>query len=85
MDLILWRHAEAADGTPDLARELTQQANPPFLFSQSQYGRLFVRAQDAFLMPLVQHPRVDFDAKIAQAGRLLQLFGVDANGELAGG
>lgn len=23
MDLILWRHAEAADGTPDMARELT--------------------------------------------------------------
>ncbi|MGA8864049.1 MAG: histidine phosphatase family protein [Gallionella sp.] len=23
MDLILWRHAEAADGVPDLARELT--------------------------------------------------------------
>ena len=23
MDLILWRHAEAADGAPDLARELT--------------------------------------------------------------
>ena len=23
MDLILWRHAEAADGNPDLARELT--------------------------------------------------------------
>ena len=23
MDLILWRHAEAADGSPDLARELT--------------------------------------------------------------
>lgn len=23
MDLILWRHAEAADGTPDLARQLT--------------------------------------------------------------
>lgn len=23
MDLILWRHAEAADGTPDLARKLT--------------------------------------------------------------
>ena len=23
MDLILWRHAEAADGKPDLARELT--------------------------------------------------------------
>jgi phosphohistidine phosphatase len=23
MDLILWRHAEAADGMPDLARELT--------------------------------------------------------------
>jgi phosphohistidine phosphatase len=25
MDLILWRHAEAADGTPDLARKLTQR------------------------------------------------------------
>ncbi|NTV09595.1 MAG: histidine phosphatase family protein [Zoogloea sp.] len=25
MDLILWRHAEAADGTPDHARELTQR------------------------------------------------------------
>lgn len=25
MDLILWRHAEAVDGTPDLARELTQR------------------------------------------------------------
>jgi phosphohistidine phosphatase len=25
MDLILWRHAEAADGTPDAARELTQK------------------------------------------------------------
>lgn len=24
MDLILWRHAEAADGTPDLERELTR-------------------------------------------------------------
>jgi phosphohistidine phosphatase len=23
MDLILWRHAEAVDGTPDMARELT--------------------------------------------------------------
>mgnify|MGYP003693557069 CR=1 FL=1 len=23
MDLILWRHAEAEDGSPDLARELT--------------------------------------------------------------
>lgn len=25
MDLILWRHAEADDGAPDLARELTQK------------------------------------------------------------
>ena len=25
MDLILWRHAEAADGTPDLERELTRK------------------------------------------------------------
>jgi phosphohistidine phosphatase len=25
MDLILWRHAEAHDGSPDLARELTPQ------------------------------------------------------------
>lgn len=27
MDLILWRHAEAIDGTPDHARELTQKGN----------------------------------------------------------
>ena len=25
MDLLLWRHAEAVDGTPDLARELTER------------------------------------------------------------
>jgi phosphohistidine phosphatase len=25
MDLILWRHAEAADGVPDMARELTDK------------------------------------------------------------
>lgn len=25
MDLILWRHAEAEDGTPDMARELTEK------------------------------------------------------------
>jgi phosphohistidine phosphatase len=27
MDLILWRHAEAADGAPDHARELTAKGN----------------------------------------------------------
>ncbi len=33
--------------------ELTQQADPPFLFSQSQHGRFFVRAQDAFRLTVV--------------------------------
>lgn len=27
MNLILWRHAEAEDGTPDLARELTEKGH----------------------------------------------------------
>ena len=27
MDLILWRHAEAADGLPDIKRELTQRGH----------------------------------------------------------
>ena len=27
MDLILWRHAEAEDGSPDLARELTAKGH----------------------------------------------------------
>lgn len=27
MDLILWRHADAADGVPDLARELTDKGH----------------------------------------------------------
>jgi phosphohistidine phosphatase len=27
MDLILWRHAEAEDGAPDLARELTAKGH----------------------------------------------------------
>ena len=27
MDLLLWRHAEAVDGTPDLTRELTERGH----------------------------------------------------------
>lgn len=27
MDLLLWRHAEAIDGTPDLSRELTERGH----------------------------------------------------------
>jgi zinc protease len=46
--------------------ELTQQANPPFLFSQSQHGRLFVRAQDAFLLTIVA-PDGGYDRGLAAA------------------
>ena len=33
--------------------ELLQQAKPPFLFSQSNYSRLFIRTQDAFQLTVV--------------------------------
>jgi phosphohistidine phosphatase len=41
MDLILWRHAEAADGRPDTARSLTS------------HGREQARAMAAWLRPLL--------------------------------
>jgi len=40
MNLILWRHAEAQDGTPDLARELTPRG-----LKQAERMAVWLRAQ----------------------------------------
>jgi phosphohistidine phosphatase len=47
MDLILWRHAEAADGTPDDARELTAKG-----VRQAGKAAAFLRRH------LPEHPRI---------------------------
>ncbi|HEX5363686.1 MAG TPA: phosphohistidine phosphatase SixA [Gallionella sp.] len=57
MDLILWRHAEAADGTPDQARELTAKGR-----KQAEKVAIFLR----------QHLPKDTRILVSPATRTLQ-------------
>ncbi len=60
MDLILWRHAEAADGLPDIKRELTPR------------GRKQARDIAAWLKPRLTGP---FSVVTSPAERALQTAG----------
>ena len=53
MDLILWRHAEADDGIPDAARELTPKG-----LKQAQYMAAWLRRQVAGPVHVLASPAV---------------------------